>query len=191
MPATRTSAVGDLLKRFRLAAGLTQEQLAERAGLSARGLSDIERGLKPRPHRDTLTLLADALALGPAERTALATVARGRAATPGDLAATPAGFATVEQSAHPTAAPLIGRDDEWKRMLGEWQRAAAGASRMLVVAGEAGIGKTRLAEELLRWASSRGTVTAVARCYSRSIDFSSVCPEAAYRPPILGTLGRS
>ena len=71
MPATRTSAVGDLLKRFRLAAGLTQEQLAERAGLSVRGLSDIERGLKPRPHRDTIALLADALALGPTERATL------------------------------------------------------------------------------------------------------------------------
>ncbi len=40
---------GDLLRRLRLAAGLSQEALAERAGLSARGISDLERGA--RDHR--------------------------------------------------------------------------------------------------------------------------------------------
>jgi predicted ATPase/class 3 adenylate cyclase/DNA-binding XRE family transcriptional regulator len=52
-----------LLRRYRRSAGLTQEELAERAGLSARGISDLERGLKHRPHRDTVQLLADALQL--------------------------------------------------------------------------------------------------------------------------------
>src|SRR5438093_13766225 len=53
----------DLLRRHRLAAGLTQQVLAERAGLSLRGLSDIERALRRAPHRDTVLRLADALNL--------------------------------------------------------------------------------------------------------------------------------
>ncbi|MEX1158468.1 MAG: helix-turn-helix transcriptional regulator, partial [Thermomicrobiales bacterium] len=59
---------GDLLRHARRATGLTQEELAERAGLSARGISDLERGVVHAPHRDTLELLADALDLSPDER---------------------------------------------------------------------------------------------------------------------------
>ena len=59
-------AFGDLLRRFRVAARLTQEELAERAHLSARAISDLERGAKARPHRDTVALLAEALQLAPA-----------------------------------------------------------------------------------------------------------------------------
>ncbi len=50
-----------LLRRYRREAALTQEQLAERAGLSVRGLSDLERGARVHPHRHTLDLLAAAL----------------------------------------------------------------------------------------------------------------------------------
>jgi WD40 repeat protein/class 3 adenylate cyclase len=59
---------GTLLRRYRKATGLTQEELAEQAGLSARSISDLERGLKYRPHRDTVQLLADALQLSGQER---------------------------------------------------------------------------------------------------------------------------
>jgi transcriptional regulator with XRE-family HTH domain len=76
MAATRASTFGDLLRRYRLAATLTQEQLAETAGLSARGISDVERGLKLRPRRDTMTLLVDALQLAPPQRALLAGAAR-------------------------------------------------------------------------------------------------------------------
>jgi transcriptional regulator with XRE-family HTH domain len=54
---------GELLKRHRLAAGLTQEALAERAALSARAVSDLERGVNRAPRRDTVDLLTAALAL--------------------------------------------------------------------------------------------------------------------------------
>ena len=47
---------GALLKAFRKAAGLTQEALAERAGLSTRGLQDLERGVHQTPRRDTVEL---------------------------------------------------------------------------------------------------------------------------------------
>jgi transcriptional regulator with XRE-family HTH domain len=40
---------GDLLRAYRAAAGLTQEELAERVGMSARGISDLERGIRRTP----------------------------------------------------------------------------------------------------------------------------------------------
>src|SRR5688500_16833308 len=58
----------ELLRRARRAAGLSQEELAERAGLSARAISALERGVNRAPRRDTLDMLADALGLDPAER---------------------------------------------------------------------------------------------------------------------------
>ncbi|GAC1518667.1 MAG: hypothetical protein NVS2B16_24220 [Chloroflexota bacterium] len=60
-----------LLRRHRVEAELTQEELAERAGLSARTISDLERGVKTRPHRVTVELLADALHLAGEDHTAL------------------------------------------------------------------------------------------------------------------------
>jgi transcriptional regulator with XRE-family HTH domain len=60
-----------LLRRYRVEAELTQEELAERAGVSARAISDLERGAKIRPHRVTVELLADALQLTAEDRAAL------------------------------------------------------------------------------------------------------------------------
>src|SRR5688500_99552 len=71
-----TLRFAELLRRYRLAAGLSQEALAERAGLSARGISDLERGARALPRAETLGRLAEALALSPAERAALADAAR-------------------------------------------------------------------------------------------------------------------
>jgi transcriptional regulator with XRE-family HTH domain len=65
-----------LLRQHRLAAGLTQEELAQRSGLSRRGISDIERGLKRRPYRNTVARLATALSLAEAERIGFEEAAR-------------------------------------------------------------------------------------------------------------------
>jgi len=54
---------GTLLRSYRLTAGLSQEALAERAGMSAHGISALERGYRRTPQRGTLALLAGALAL--------------------------------------------------------------------------------------------------------------------------------
>ena len=56
---------GDALRRLREAAGLTQEQLAERAGLSFNAISSLERGERQRPYPNTLQALAAALDLIP------------------------------------------------------------------------------------------------------------------------------
>ncbi len=68
MDPTSSAKFGDLLRRHHLAAGLTQEELAERAQVGSRAISDLERGLRSRPWRDTIQLLATALQLGGTER---------------------------------------------------------------------------------------------------------------------------
>src|SRR4051794_32999747 len=70
------SSFGNLLRHYRVEAGLTQEELAERASLSARGISDLERGARGLPRRDTLQLLLQALDLSPADRATLVAAAR-------------------------------------------------------------------------------------------------------------------
>jgi transcriptional regulator with XRE-family HTH domain len=75
------AAFGALLKRYRLAAGLTHEALAERAALSTRAISDLERGVSRAPRSETLALLVQALPLAPEQRAALVAAAR-RAAPP-------------------------------------------------------------------------------------------------------------
>src|SRR6516164_8820583 len=65
---------GDLLRQHRLEAGLTQEALAERAGLSVHGIQKLERGVT-RPYRDTLERLLAALRLFVDDQVALRTAA--------------------------------------------------------------------------------------------------------------------
>ena len=72
-PSSPTFA--DLLRRYRHAARLTQEELAERAGLSSRGVLYLERGAR-QPYRDTVRRLSDALALSEEERATLVALAR-------------------------------------------------------------------------------------------------------------------
>jgi transcriptional regulator with XRE-family HTH domain len=61
---------GDLLRRARQAAGLTQEELAAHAGLSRRGIADLENGARRHPRKDTVALLIAALGLAGKERAA-------------------------------------------------------------------------------------------------------------------------
>lgn len=70
-----------------------------------------------------------------------------------------------EAKARPADLPLVGRTTEWARMVALWQAAAHGRAQLVLLAGEAGIGKTRLAEELYDWVSRQGGATAAAACY--------------------------
>jgi ABC-type transport system substrate-binding protein/class 3 adenylate cyclase len=107
MTAPSSVTFADLLRHHRAAAGLTQEELAARAGLSADAISTLERGARRRPRKDTVALLAAALALPEEERAALATAARRSSAAA--LAATPPGAAAADlddQNGHaPISAP--------------------------------------------------------------------------------------
>src|SRR5215831_8590307 len=68
-----------VLRRHRLRAGLTQEELAARAAIGVRTVRDLERGHASRPQRTTVELLAAALGLSGADRDAFLAAARGQA----------------------------------------------------------------------------------------------------------------
>lgn len=129
---------GALLKRYRMAAGLTQEALAERASLSTRAVSDLERGLSRAPRYDTLDLLTTAMSLSAEQRAAL--FAAARPPLPGDnTKATPLQVLPFP----PTA--LLGREQEVTQARDLLQ---ARGVRLLTLTGPGGVGKTRLALEL-------------------------------------------
>jgi DNA-binding SARP family transcriptional activator/predicted ATPase len=62
--------------------------------------------------------------------------------------------------------PLIGRQCEWEQLRIAWRQASAGEPGVALIMGEAGIGKSRLAEELLAWANQQGVGMAKTRCYA-------------------------
>jgi DNA-binding SARP family transcriptional activator len=71
-----------------------------------------------------------------------------------------------------TAAPLLGRKAEWRQLQEAWRKAAGGipvpqtgCPHIVILSGEAGIGKTRLAEEMEAWVGRQGMATASAHCY--------------------------
>jgi transcriptional regulator with XRE-family HTH domain len=72
--------LGAVLRALREDASMTQEELANRAGLSVRTVSDVERGLRRRLYRDTAERLADALDLAADQRAQFVDLARGRTA---------------------------------------------------------------------------------------------------------------
>jgi DNA-binding XRE family transcriptional regulator len=87
VPEQAVLSFAGLLRRLRAKAGLTQEELAEAAGLSPRTVSDLERGINRTARKETAILLADALTLaGPARRSFVA-AARGWASAAGVLLA--------------------------------------------------------------------------------------------------------
>ncbi|MEZ4677395.1 MAG: ABC transporter substrate-binding protein [Caldilineaceae bacterium] len=61
--------------------------------------------------------------------------------------------------------PLVGREAEWQQLRQTWQRAVRGQPGFVTIVGAAGIGKTRLAEELLHWVNSQGVAVVRARAY--------------------------
>ncbi|MGI8857333.1 MAG: helix-turn-helix domain-containing protein, partial [Thermomicrobiales bacterium] len=131
-------AFGDSLRLLRMARGLTQEALAERSTISLRAISDLERGVKRRPQRETVRLLADALALSAKDRAAFESAARPGAA-PIAQAATPLDnlFAPVT--------PLVGREREMAALTALLRR---GDVRLVTVTGCGGVGKTRLSVDV-------------------------------------------
>lgn len=138
IPGTPDATFADLLRRHRRGAGFTQEELAERAGLSARTISDLERGVKLTPRRDTLQLLGAALELSDEAWEHLQQSVGSRA----------------KPSRKPTETrsnlliwltPFVGRRAE---VDGLRDRLMSDEVRLLTLTGAAGAGKTRLAVEV-------------------------------------------
>ena len=134
------SSFGALLKRYRLAAGLSQEALAARASLSARTISDLERGIHGTPHSDTLALLTGALSLSAQQHALLLAAARPEVVA--SLEAPP-GSPSPGFPFPPTR--LIGREQERSHALSLLHRTE---TCLLTLTGPSGVGKTRLALQL-------------------------------------------
>ena len=141
MDVTTTEPFGSMLRAARLAAGWTQEGLAERAGISVRNIQSLEAG-QNRPRRDTAQRLASALGLDEAARTpflAAAPAPRRRAGLPGDFP--PLLSPTAPRHNLPLAlTALIGREAEQGEVL-----ALLFEAPLVTLTGSGGVGKTRLA----------------------------------------------
>lgn len=128
------SSFGDVLRELRTARSLTQEELAERAGITVKGVSALERGERRRPYPHTVRSLADALGLEQTERERLVAAVPRRGATEQTLPG---------ESLPPAApAPLVGRDRDIEAVVAAlWARERP----VVTLTGPGGVGKTSLA----------------------------------------------
>ena len=142
MDAGEHLVFGDLLRQHRNAASLTQEDLAELAGLNPDTISLLERGERRRPHRYTMQSLAEALGLSQRDRLRFEAAARRPTATPSAR--------HTDLYSQPT--PFIGREREAEEVR---QKLLHPDVRLLTLTGPGGVGKTRLglevAKQVLDW----------------------------------------
>jgi predicted ATPase/DNA-binding XRE family transcriptional regulator len=144
------SDFGSLLRRLRIERKLSQEDLAERAKMSAAAISALERGSRRAPYRSTVDLLADGLAVEAAARDQLHALAqhwRKSRALPshgGIVRGAPKATSEPRRNNLPIAiSSFIGRARELEDLSGLMER-----QRLLTIVGPGGIGKTRLVLEL-------------------------------------------
>ncbi len=141
MAGPPAESFGELLRRLRYEAGLTQEELAEAASLSPRSVSDLERGVTLTARKETARLLADALDLmGPA-RVTFEAVARGRSPVGGFAVG---GMVAATRTLPRDIARFTGREPELRQLM----RVAAGPDGkggVHTIGGMPGVGKTALA----------------------------------------------
>jgi predicted ATPase/transcriptional regulator with XRE-family HTH domain/tetratricopeptide (TPR) repeat protein len=132
------SSFGTLLRQLRLTAGLTQEALAERSGLSAKAVGELERSPDRTPRLETVTLLAEALELSSDDRARLLAASRPQ---DGETLST-------SQNSQPrhdlprVLTPLIGRAGALEAVA---SLALRRENQVVTLTGPGGVGKTRLA----------------------------------------------
>ena len=137
---TVSSDFGNLLRRYRLAAGLSQQALAERARMSSDGISALERGHRRTPQRETVALLASALALRAEQRLEFEAAAA-RAPLPRRGVLTVGPWVDDGSATLPFAlTSFVGRETELKEIA-----ALLCDHRLVTITGAGGVGKTQTA----------------------------------------------
>jgi predicted ATPase/DNA-binding XRE family transcriptional regulator len=134
-------AFGDHVRLHRRGAGMTQEELAERAGLSVRNIRGIEAGAHHVPRQETLGLLAEALMFEPAQRIELERLARSLRPRPPQQ---PRSNLPIQSTA------FIGRRQELRDV-----EAMLDGNRLVTLVGVGGVGKTRLAMQIAELLGNR------------------------------------
>lgn len=129
---------GEMLRRYRGSVGLTQEDLAEQAGLTPQAISLLERGERRRPHKHTVHRLAEALELAGPDRARFEAASRRSTACLGTTSSSRYNVPTP-------STPLVGRESEMETVAGLLRREDV---RLLTLTGPGGVGKTRLAMEV-------------------------------------------
>lgn len=198
-----TESFGAALRRLRVAAGLTQERLAERAGVSAAGIAALEAGRRTAPRLHTVGLLCDALGVDAAQRSTLIELA-----TPGAASPRPASSAaptlTAAEPVEPERASgavlsrsrsFVGRGEELRVLHEAWRQ----RTRVALLLGEAGVGKSTLANEFTDEIAGRGVAVFLGRSTPQQLgayeSFVEPVRSAVERlgdgvPPSLRDLGR-
>lgn len=150
--ASGPGGFASVLRALRQSRSLTQEELAERSGLTAKAIGALERGERRRPYPHTVRSLADGLGLDAADRARLVAAATAAATESTTAAPQPGPDAAGAVSPVPPVppvpdAPLIGRDGELGDLL---DLLSSGRVRLVTLTGPGGVGKTRLATEVMQ-----------------------------------------
>jgi len=157
---------GMRLRDRRLAAGLSQEELAERSGLSAHAISALERGHTRSPHRGSVDRLADALDLRGQARTDFIAAAGRRLSPPTGRTARTAAPEPDQPPAHrgrgqvvprqlPAALPVFVGRHEQLAALSRLLEEPGSTTVLTAIGGTAGVGKTALAVHWAHQAAER------------------------------------
>jgi len=133
---------GVRLRRLREAAGLTQEELASRAGLTAKAISALERGERKRPYPHTVRSLADTLELPEEERASFVASVRKK-----DAQGSAAPVSSPELAVPEPPTLLVGRERELSEIDAFLRDRRV---RLLTLTGTGGVGKTHLALQAAR-----------------------------------------
>ncbi|MEW6154510.1 MAG: AAA family ATPase [Actinomycetota bacterium] len=124
-----------------------------------------DRAAAARVYHECVSTLQRELGVGPGPET----VAQYEALMQSTAARTEAGPAPAAGALAPQPGPagpaLVGRAAEWAELTRLWEQAEGGRPSLVLVTGEAGIGKTRIVEELGAWCGHRGAVVASGRAY--------------------------
>ena len=159
--ATALAAANDAVGRAPL------RESAHRCRMAAHAAAG-NRAEALKAYQQLRSMLAEEMGVDPAQETETAYLSLLGALPPAPLrvpsAATASGAGPAVAIPSGATAPFVGREDELAELTAAWRAARAGTSRLVLVSGDAGSGKTRLATEAARLISADGALVLIGRC---------------------------